>query len=74
MSLYILRRIGTGLVMLVALSMLVFGLLRLAPGDPVDAYIDPSAPMSSTELAAHARAPRSRPARARAVPRLDRSR
>ena len=52
MSLYILRRIGTGLVMLVALSMLVFGLLRLAPGDPVDAYIDPSAPMSSTQLAA----------------------
>lgn len=51
MGLYILRRIGMGCVMLVALSMLVFLLLRLAPGDPVDAYIDPSAPMSPTELA-----------------------
>ncbi len=49
---YILRRIATGLVMLVALSMLVFVLLRLAPGDPIDAYIDPSVPMSSAELAA----------------------
>lgn len=51
MALFILRRVGTGLVMLVALSMLVFVLLRLAPGDPVDAYIDPSAPLSSTEMA-----------------------
>lgn len=51
MALFILRRIGAGLVMLVALSMLVFVLLRLAPGDPVDAYIDPSAPLSPTEMA-----------------------
>ena len=52
MGFFILRRVGTGLVMLVALTMLVFVLLRLAPGDPVDAYIDPSAPMSPTEMAA----------------------
>lgn len=52
MVLFILRRVGTGLVMLVALTMLVFVLLRLAPGDPVDAYIDPSAPLSPTEMAA----------------------
>lgn len=52
MGLYILRRIGMGLVMLVALSMLVFVLLRLAPGDPVDAFIDPGIPMTPGELAA----------------------
>jgi len=32
--------------MLVALSMLIFLLLRLTPGDPIDAYIDPTLPMS----------------------------
>lgn len=36
--------------MLVALSMLIFLLLRLTPGDPIDAYIDPSIPMSPTQL------------------------
>lgn len=45
------RRIGTGLVMLVALSLFVFVLLRLAPGDPIDAFIDPSVPLSPNELA-----------------------
>ncbi len=52
MGIYILRRIGVGLVMLLALSMLVFILLRLTPGDPVDAYLDPSVPLTATELAA----------------------
>jgi hypothetical protein len=37
--------------MLVALSMLIFLLLRLTPGDPIDAYIDPNLPMSPTDLA-----------------------
>jgi peptide/nickel transport system permease protein len=37
--------------MLVALSMLIFLLLRLTPGDPIDAYIDPNIPMSPTQLA-----------------------
>jgi peptide/nickel transport system permease protein len=36
--------------MLVALSLLVFLLLRLTPGDPIDAYIDPSIPMSPAQL------------------------
>lgn len=40
--------IGTG--MLVALSMLIFLLLRLTPGNPIDAYIDPSIPMSPAQL------------------------
>jgi peptide/nickel transport system permease protein len=37
--------------MLIALSMLIFLLLRLTPGDPIDAYIDPNIPMSPTQLA-----------------------
>ncbi|MFC3703583.1 ABC transporter permease [Devosia honganensis] len=49
---FIARRIGIGLIMLVALSVLVFILLRLAPGDPIDAYINPSVPLSMDELAA----------------------
>ncbi|TJW46248.1 MAG: ABC transporter permease, partial [Mesorhizobium sp.] len=43
---FIARRSATGLLMLVALSVLIFILLRLAPGDPIDAYINPSTPMS----------------------------
>ena len=37
--------------MLLALSVLIFILLRLTPGDPIDAYIDPSIPMSQDQLA-----------------------
>jgi peptide/nickel transport system permease protein len=36
--------------MLIALSMLIFLLLRLTPGDPIDAYIDPNIPMSPEQL------------------------
>jgi peptide/nickel transport system permease protein len=36
--------------MLVALSMLVFTLLRLAPGDPIDAYVNPNVAMSQGEM------------------------
>lgn len=50
MTFFIVRRLVTGLVMLVALSMLVFVLLRLAPGDPIDAYINPAAPISPEAL------------------------
>jgi len=46
MASFALRRLGGSLLMLVALSMLVFALLRLTPGDPVDAYIDPQAGLS----------------------------
>ncbi|MBB4276748.1 ABC transporter permease [Rhizobium mongolense] len=48
---YSLRRVIIGMGMLLALSALIFLLLRLAPGDPIDAYIDPSIPMSSSDLA-----------------------
>ncbi|MBM3521783.1 MAG: ABC transporter permease, partial [Alphaproteobacteria bacterium] len=49
---FALRRLGTSVVMLIVLSVIVFVLLRLAPGDPIDAYLDPSVPMSQAELAA----------------------
>lgn len=49
---YCLRRLALGLVMLVALSILIFILLRLAPGDPVDAYINPSVAISQEQMAA----------------------
>ena len=48
---YTLRRLATGAAMLVALSLLVFLLLRAAPGDPVDAYVNPSSAMSSQDMA-----------------------
>ncbi len=48
---FVLRRLATALLMLLALSLLIFLLLRLTPGDPVTAYIDPSAPMSSADIA-----------------------
>ena len=48
---YSLRRLIMGMGMLVALSMLIFLLLRLTPGDPIDAYIDPNLPMSPSDLA-----------------------
>jgi len=47
---YIARRLATGLLMLVALSMLIFVLLRLAPGDPIAAYINPNVAMSQAEM------------------------
>ena len=49
---YILRRSAVGLLMLLALTVLIFGMLRLAPGDPIDAYINPSVPMSASDLSA----------------------
>ena len=49
---YYLNRLLIGLGMLLALSVLIFVLLRLAPGDPVDAYINPNVPMSQEEMAA----------------------
>ncbi len=48
---YGLRRLVIGIGMLAALSMLVFVLLRLTPGDPIDAYIDPSTPLSPAAMA-----------------------
>jgi peptide/nickel transport system permease protein len=48
---YSFRRLLVGFGMLLALSMLIFILLRLTPGDPIDAYIDPNIPMSPEQLA-----------------------
>ncbi len=48
----VLRRSVTGLAMLVALSLLVFVLLRLTPGDPIDALINPNVAMTAADIAA----------------------
>jgi peptide/nickel transport system permease protein len=50
MGRYIAHRTAIGMLMLLALTVLIFCLLRLAPGDPIDAYINPSAPMSASDL------------------------
>ena len=47
---FVLRRMVVAVAMLVGLSVLVFLLLRLTPGDPVTAYIDPSMPMSAGDI------------------------
>lgn len=52
MTSFIVRRLAIGAVMLLALSVLVFVLLRLAPGDPIDAYVNPSAPISPDAMSA----------------------
>ena len=48
---YSVRRLLIGLGMLLAVSLLTFILLRLTPGDPVDAYVNPNVPMSPGDLA-----------------------
>jgi len=47
---YTLRRLIIGAGMLLALSVLVFILLRLTPGDPIDAYLDPNVSISQAEM------------------------
>jgi peptide/nickel transport system permease protein len=49
---YTLHRLLIGAGMLLALSVLIFILLRLTPGDPIDAYIDPNVAISQEEMAA----------------------
>ena len=49
---YTARRLAASAAMLVALSVLMFGLLRLTPGDPVTAYMDPLAQLSEADVAA----------------------
>jgi len=51
MTRYIFRRAAIGVLMLLALTVLIFVLLRLTPGDPIDAYINPSVPVSPADLA-----------------------
>jgi peptide/nickel transport system permease protein len=45
MGRYILRRLVIAVPMLVAISFLVFSLLQVTPGDPVDAYLPPDQPI-----------------------------
>ncbi|MGF7007895.1 ABC transporter permease [Aminobacter sp. BE322] len=47
---YCLHRLLIGLGMLLALTMLIFVLLQLTPGDPIDAYIDPNVAMSKEAM------------------------
>lgn len=47
---YSLHRLIVGAGMLLALTVLIFVLLRLTPGDPIDAYIDPNVAMSQEEM------------------------
>ena len=45
MARYIQRRIAIGIPILLAISVMIFGLLRLTPGDPIDSYIPPDFPV-----------------------------
>lgn len=47
---YCLHRLLIGLGMLLALTVLIFVLLQLTPGDPIDAYIDPNVAMSKEAM------------------------
>lgn len=43
---YILRRLVIAVPVLIAISFLIFSLLQLTPGDPIDAYLPPDQPIS----------------------------
>jgi peptide/nickel transport system permease protein len=45
MGRYILRRVVIAIPILVAISFLIFSLLQLTPGDPLDAYLPPDQPI-----------------------------
>src|SRR5690606_2430646 len=47
---YCLHRLLVGLGMLLALTVLIFTLLQLTPGDPIDAYIDPNVAMTKEAM------------------------
>ena len=47
---YCLHRLLVGLAMLLALTVLIFTLLQLTPGDPIDAYIDPNVAMTKEAM------------------------
>lgn len=48
---FIARRVAIGIIMVLALTVLIFILVRLTPGDPIDAYINPAVPISAASLA-----------------------
>jgi peptide/nickel transport system permease protein len=45
MARYIQRRIAIGIPILLAISVLLFGLLQATPGEPIDAYLPPDLPV-----------------------------
>ena len=47
---YAFHRLAIGAGMLLALTVLIFVLLQLTPGDPIDAYVDPNVALSQAEL------------------------
>ncbi|WP_138144906.1 ABC transporter permease [Brucella sp. 10RB9215] len=47
---YCLHRLLIGLGMLLALTILIFVLLQLTPGDPIDAYINPNVAITQAEM------------------------
>lgn len=49
MTTYIFRRVLTSIPILLLISMLVFGLLQLLPGDPLDSYIPPDLGISEEQ-------------------------
>lgn len=46
MARYIQRRIVIGIPILLTISVMIFGLLRLTPGDPIDFYLPPDFPVA----------------------------
>src|SRR5215212_330273 len=43
---YILRRLAIAAPILLAISFLIFSLLQVTPGDPIDSYLPPDQPIS----------------------------
>jgi len=52
MGRYIQRRILISIPLLLAVTMLTFGLLQLTPGDPLDSYVPPDQPLPAAQRAA----------------------
>ena len=50
MALYVLRRILISIPVLLGITLLTFIAYNLAPGDPIDAMIDPSVAMDPVDL------------------------
>ena len=49
MAQYIIKKILQGLVMVITVSILVFSMLHLMPGDPIDLMVDRKVPQAKRE-------------------------
>ena len=49
MAQYIIKKILQGLLMVIAVSILVFSMLHLMPGDPIDLMVDRKVPLAKRE-------------------------